>query len=794
MLALRYAWRSLSRSPGFVTMAVLALGLGLGLSTTMFAVMDAVVNPYLPYEHSDRLLGVSWRYKAPLLEGAGDPEIFEALKHHGHVFENLAAIAFETRAMRAGDESREVGVGRVEPGYFPIMRVKPVIGRVFTAADGPDVVVLSQAVWRRVFGLRQQLNGASIFLGAQAYHVVGVLPRGADHPGGALAWIPFPPEDQLHTPFSALGRLSDGVLEKTAYDELHSLGAILTSRYAPASHAPVGFNINPVRARSEHLGEIHFAMVGAALIVLLIACANLAHLVLARGMARRGELALRLALGASRSSLVGQMLLECAAITIAGAGLGALLAIWGCDVLANRMPDQISWVGLVEPRLSWRVFGWSAFAAAYSAALFGLLPAVRVAMRVNMNDPLKDASGSTTARVRHRYNVLVIAEVALALVLLMSAGLLVRTVRELTSQGDFGFDTRTLWRASVWVPPQMSSQVRAWYRRVHQDSTRVTREQVLATTTSVTGVLDAAFEGTAAPRGGAVSAENSGVARSIIMRTYAVVSATYLQVLGLPAVRGRIFQSGDGEESMVAVIDPVAAGMLYPAQDPVGHMLKLGAPNSDAGWVPIIGVARNPRVLTGLDAPPAPYVWVAAPTNAIAGSVVFRTGPHSADAVVDVRRRLGAMPRILIRSLEPYTWDRDATLGSRKFFAGVFVLMGVVSLALSALGLYSVLAYAVGQRLREFAVRVALGAEASRLYRMVLHDALVMLLAGIGIGAVAAMLATKYVDSVLQGVYRIDALSLVVAELLLLAIGFTAALVPARRAVNADPLQILRSV
>lgn len=796
MIALRYAWRSLRRSPGFVITAVVALGVGLGLSTTMFAVIDAVVNPHVAYEQPDRLLSIRWFYKPPLLESARDPELYTALRNHGHAFESLAATSFEMMALQAGNENREIGVARVEPGYFGLMRVRPVLGRTFTPTDGNDVVVVSQALWRRVFGLRKRLDGASIFLGPQAYRIVGVLPRGAEHPGGALAWMPFPPEEQQRVRFSAVGRLREGATEAIVFDQLHTLGGMLTSRYAPASRSEIAYNVGGVRVRSEQLREIHFAMVGSAVIVLLIACANLAHLVLARGMARRGELALRMALGASRASVVGQMLLECAAITVAGAGLGALLAVWGCDVLANQMPSEISWVGLVQPHLSWRVFGWSAFAAANAAALFGLLPAVRVAMRVDMNDPLKDSASTTTARLRHRYNGLVIAEVALALVLLMSAGLLVRTVHQLTREGEFGFDTRTLWRAAVTVRPPMSDRMRASYAQYRLDTfpTPVSREQVLGVARYVPGVLDAAFEGTGAPTGTAVSAESDGRYRSITMRTYSVVSGTYLQVLGLPAVSGRLFQPGDGEASMVAVIDPVAAAILYPGQDPVGRMLKLGTPTSNAGWLPIIGVARNPRILSGTDAPPTPNVWVAATPNAIRGAIVFRTSGTDARAAVEVRRRLAELPGVRISSIQPYTYARDTALASRRFFAGVFVLMGIVSLALAALGLYSVLAYAVGQRMREFAVRIALGAETARLYRMVLHDAMVMLLAGIGIGAVVAMLATKYVDSVLQGVYRIDALSLVVAELVLLALGIGAALVPARKAVKADLLQILRAV
>ncbi len=655
-------------------------------------------------------------------------------------------------------------------------------------------MVISQALWRRVFGVRLTLDGASIALGPQSYHVIGVVSRGADFPNGALAWIPFSKEDQRRQSFMALARLRNGVTQTAAGDELHGIGAILTSRYAPAAHAPIAFLLNPVRVRGAELREIHVAMVGASLIVLLIACANLAHLVMARGLSRRGELALRLAIGASRRSLVTQILLECGLITIAGSVLGALIAAWGSDLLANMMPGEISWIGLIQPRLSWRVFGWSALAAGYSACLFGLLPAVRVVGRVEMNEPLKDSGGNTTSRTRHRYNWLVISEVALALVLLMSAGLLVRTVHELNREGKYGFDTNTLWRANLEFPPDSKSFL-AWARRTGRDTTIVTRAEVLAVANSVQGLLDAAYEGSMPALGGAVSAENAGLSRTVTLKSYGIVSANYFRLLGLPAVRGRTLEPGDGEASMVAVIDPVAAERLYPRQDPVGKMIKLGSPTSRAGWVPIIGVARNPRVLTGADAPAQPYVWVAAPVNQIPNSaLVFRTHPADATAIVTLRRRLEEIPRIGIRSIERYTYERDAMLASRRFFAGVFVAMGSMSLALTTLGLYSVLAYAVGKRIREFAVRAALGAEAKMLYRLVLHDALVMLLAGIGIGAALAMIGTRYVDSLVQGIYRIDVASLLAGEMLLLVLGLLAALLPAHRASRASPMDILRAV
>ncbi len=785
MTAIRYAWRSLARSPGFVVIAILALGLGLGLSTTMFAVLDAVVNPHVPYRAADRLFNVSWRLP-PRVQGITSADLYRTLRDDARSFAEVAPAAAGALSYESGAESREIQVAHVAPRYFGVMGAKPRLGRVFTEADGDDAIVLGQALWRREFGLRRSVEGATITLGDRTYRVLGVLPRGATHPFGYTeAWIPAPPGHEEYGRFQPVVRLQDGMTIEAASEELAGLARLLTERHDTRG-APLGFNLYPVTRREERLRDIHVAMVGSALVVLIIACVNLAHLMLARGLAKRREFALRMAVGASRAAVVRQMFTECALITAAGAALGGVLALWGADLLTNRMPSEVSWVGLIQPQLSWRVFTVAAAAAASAAVLFGLLPAIRVALDVDVGEPLKDGAG-TTGRLRHRYSPLVIAEVALALVLMMGGALLLRTVQQLQKE-EFGFDTRTLQRSYVMTQMRQSPSDTA--------TPRVRREDVLAAVQAVPGVLDAAFVGNGAPRSGALTAEMvyGDSTRTLNMRTFPVVSASYLRTLGLPILAGRNFEPGDASGAGVAILDPIAAQRLYPRQDPVGKMIKLGAPAADAPWIPIIGVARNPMVLEGRDVHPEPQVWVTRPATVTSGTLVIRTVSRDARVAVEIRRRLVALPGVRGIFMQPYAYQRDATLASRAFLARVFVAMGAVALALAALGLYGVLAYAVGQRMREFAVRIALGAEASQLFRMVLHDGAVMLLAGTGIGAFAALAATKYLDAVLEGIYRTDVLSLAAAELVLIAVGLAAALAPARRAVKANPLDILRAV
>ncbi len=784
MLAdLRFAFRSLARSPGFVVVAVLALGVGLGLSTTMFAVLDAVVNPFMPYRDPDTLFRVRWWYsRTRTTIQMGD--MYRAIRDHTRSF-TVVPVAGARLVLETRDDSRDVYVARVTPRFFEMTGVRPRLGRAFVAGDGEDVAVLGNELWRRLFPRRASLAGATVTLGDRTYAVVGVMPRGAIAPEGASAWLPMhaSADPTIGAGAMPMVRLRPGVTRAQADAELKILGATMTAQFTSRAN-PVSFELAPVRERREELKDIHRAMVGAALGVLIIACVNLAHLMLARGLAKRRELAVRMALGASRVVVVRQMFAECAVVTTGGAVLGALGAVWGADVLTNRMPPSVSWIGLVQPQLSWRVFAVSALAAAASAVLFGLLPAIRVALAVSLDEALKDGAG-TTGRSRQRYSPLVVAEVALALVLMMGGGLLLRTVQQLRGV-QFTFDDRTLLRAMVGL-------------RRDADTTRLMRrDQVIAAVRSAPGVRDAAFAEWRRAVGGAMTAEMVGgdPTRTLTAQSVSVVSWQYLRVHGLPIVSGRDFEPGDGDGDGVAILNPVAAARLYPRQGAVGRMIKLGAPAASAPWIRIIGVARSPMAIRGEEADTVgAMVWVVGGDRPVTfGSLLIRTTSENPRAAVEVRRKLRALPGMSWSSVEPYAFYRNAELASRGFLAQVFVSMGGVALALAALGLYGVLAYAVNQRMREFAVRIALGAAPRQVFRMVLHDGMVMLLAGIGLGAFAAFATGRLLDAVLTTILPSDVVSLVACEAVLVAVGLLAALTPARRAVRADPLEILRAV
>lgn len=779
MIALRYAWRSLSRSRGFVIVSVLALGIGVGLSTTMFAVLDAIENPLVAHRESDNLFEARWWFSRA--RGLTQAELHARVAQAVEGMGDLAPLQLVRRPLEHEDVVQDVFVARVTPQFFSVAAVTPRLGRPFVESDGANVAIVADPVWRRLFANRAEIGDATIRIGRTIMTVIGVMPRGSIAPSFATVWTPLPANALNAEGLSGwpLLRLRPGVDKTRVEAVLGSVGETLTATYSTRDR-PISIEIRPVLRRQEELRDIHKAMVGAALSILLIACVNLAHLMLARGLSKRRELAVRMAIGATRAAVVRQMFLECMIIAAGGAGVGALVAIWGADVINNRMPPEVSWIGFMEAQLSWRVFALSTAAVIVSAVAFGLIPAVQVARQVSLDEPLKDGAG-TTNRTRGRYSGLVIAEVALALMLMMGGGVLLRTIHMLR-RVEYSFEARALLTATVGQRGDSPG--------------RTTRDALIAAIGSAPHVRAVAFQAFATPKGGAVTGEMTvGDSTSAFATpTYSAVSWQYFRVHGLQIVDGRDFEPGDAVPGAV-ILNSAAAQRLYPRGDAVGHTVKLGAPALDAPWVRVIGVARTAMSLRGgQDGPAAPGVFVVRPDEVMRwGTLLIRAESESPGIAVEVKRRLNAIPSIMMASVSPYTAARDAELTSRRFLAKVFVSVGSIALALAALGLYGVLAYAVNRRMREFAVRLALGARPLQLFHMIVSDGLVMILAGTGLGAFGALLGTRLLDAVLESVLPSDVISLVVCEGILIAAGLLATLAPALRASRADPMEILRA-
>lgn len=796
---LRYALRSLGRSPGFALAAVVSLALGLGLVTTMMAILDATTHPWVPFPDPDRLYSV--RFWLSGTDQRFSPAwALTALRQRSHSFEAILPLGVTVMNLSeegsGGPEEERDVVVRAPAGLFRVLGLKPARGRLLDDADvGRGTALVGNALWRRRFAGRRSLAGATVVVGDRTYSVVGVMPGSGQSFAwlNASVWLPMP--DSL-----ALGprefdniivKLRPGVTRAAAITELQAIAIYLTRTYH-AEGAPFAFYLWPLRDDPMRLGDIHWAMLGAALAVLLIACANLANLMLARGLAKRREVALRLAIGASRGAVVRQMFVECALLTLVGAALGAALSVWGVQVLRTSVPQQLWWRGIVRPMLSWRVFGLAALAAAVAAALFGLLPAVRVARAVSLDEPLKDGAG-TTGRTRQRYSGLVISEVALALVLLMGAGLLLKVVHR-TASYEFNFPARQLLTSGVYL---RESATRA------RDTLDLlgTELRVVAGLRGVPGVVDAAAATWQPPVGLAVTAEMSGdTTRLLNLHGVAIVTPGYLRTMGLPVLEGRDFADGDLAGDGVAIVNTVAAARLYPRQHAVGRMLKLGAPASSAPWVSIVGVSRTqvegPPGTGGLDA----EVYVARrpgplQSKTASASVLIRVAREDSRINAAVAAKLAALGPGVGTYVQPYLSYWEATVRSQGFLAELFAMMGSFALLLAAVGVYGLLAYTVSRRLREFAVRVALGAQRGDMMKLVLHDGLVMTLAGTGLGAFVALWATGLLAAFLedQQVLPTDVVVLVAAECVLVAVATAASLAPALRAMRADPVEILRA-
>lgn len=792
---IRHALRTLRRSPGFAAIAIASLAIALALNAMMFAILDAVVHPYVPYRNADALYWVR-TLGGPLNRRArpGAYASYLAVRDASQLFRAVTLVSMSRMRLVVGHDDREVFVQRITPELTSILGVEPVRGRFFStrdAATDASVVVLSWEAWRRMFPGRESLDGASLLLDGRGYAVVGILPRGITSPLWGGIYLP------LDTARLATGtesgttivELRPGVTLARANAALASVARRLTTVYH-AEDNPFTVDLRTLRPDPMRLRDFHWAMAGAALAVLLIACANLANLMLARGITRRRELALRLALGASRRTLVRQMVIEAAVLALGGAAAGALLAWWGGAIVAARVPPEMEWIGILAPHLSWRVFAFGLAATALTVLLFGLLPAVR-ASDVDVSEPLKDGAGTTTGRMRGRYSALVVAEVALSLVLLMAAGLLTRAAARLTFF-DFGYDAQRLWRVDPGLP---------WRTTMPGREAIALYAGLLDRLRHIEGIRDAAWGHGMAVTGDMVTSEGAdGARRQLLVRGVLAVSPGFLRTKGVGIVRGRDFLDGDALATGGVIVDELAARRLWPrGADPVGRMLKLGDAESGARWLPVLGVARQVRDFSAEPfADPDPVIYVVIPNDsAVHRTLVVHVAREDDAALAErVRRMLratvpGASWGFVF--ISPYSEGAEDMARVRAFLAGIFSTFSAFALLLAAVGLYGVLAYSVGQRMREFGVRVALGARPADLLRLVLHEGAVMLLAGTAIGALFAMWAGTLLDAWLYDVYHTDAVALVSSEAMLVGVALLACLIPALRASRADPMEILRA-
>ncbi len=786
--------RSLAKTPVFFAVAVLSLGLALGITTTMFGLVDAVVHPGVAYRDPESLFAL-WPRGGTPKHRPNSYEHFLRLRGERDFHAGMMAVSYQQATVEVPSGSREIAISSVTPEFFSVLGVAPTLGTVFASPDGlttdENQVVLGERLWSQVRGDRTSPRGMSIRMNGQSYVVTGVMARGFDFPYDASAWVPLPtvfPGRDGPMFMSIWYRAKPGIDSARTKAMLATIAAQANADAHETEH-PIWYSRFQMSPRFSRFDPIHVVLAGAVAIVLLIACANLSNLLLARGMARRRELAIRSALGASRSALARLVLEECAVLVSGGALVGVVVAFWGQSVMTAFVPRTLRRMGLVEPQMSWRVFLLGFALALATIVLFGLLPALR-ASRANPNEAIKDGAGTTSRHGRQRYSMLVMVEVMLSMVLLLGAGLLLRTARDVGTF-QYGFDVRPLILAEVYSMFDGRSAT--------SESPSVFFEQLLSRMSAVPEVTIAATEHGAVPVRGNITIQDPGPGPDErYVPGYSAVSPDYFRTLGVRIVVGRDFEAGDVAAGAI-IVNQETARRFWPLVSPIGKMIKLAPRDTVRPWYHVVGVARDVHLSRPIDdgAEPPPAIYVVVPRDETTRrTLIARATGSPGSAAIAVRREITALspaPSVFTR-IGRWNDGQMEALATSRFLAALFATFAAFGIAISAIGVYGVVAYAVAQRMREFGVRIALGAEQRDLLELVVHDAAVMLLAGTGVGALIALWASRALRFLAWGVDRVDlAAPLIVAELVLFAAGAIACIGPARRAIRANPLDVLRS-
>jgi predicted permease len=808
---LRYGLRMMAKNPGFTAVAVLTLALGIGANTTLFSVVNGVLLNPLPYPQPDRLVALysrtpdSPRWSIPypnFLDWVRDNRSFSALAGYREEDYNLIGM---------GEPERLPGE-MVSATFFPALGVKPILGRTFLPEDDQvgarPVVLISAGLWKRKFGSAPDAVGKTLTLSGVGYTIVGVIPASFHYSGnnfgsGSDVYVPI---GQWNDPtfrdrrtgmgMDAVGRLKPGVTFEQAKADMDAVARHLAEEY-PETDKGTGITLVPLK--QNMVGDIQpylLVLVAAVAFVLLIACVNVANLLLARSTSRTREFAVRTAIGAGAGRIVRQLLTESILIALAGGGLGVLLCAWGLQAALKILPEALPRVE--EVRLDGRVLLFTLAASVLAGILFGLVPALK-SVRPDLHEILKEG-GRGLSGARHRaQGVFVVAEVALALVLLAGAGLMIRALAKLWSV-DPGFDSHNVLTFRLSLPTTASQNpdaFRAAWRR--------TQEELAA----IPGVQSASLTVTSRPLQGDselpfwLEGQPKPPTQAEMKETlFYTVQPDYLKVMGIPLQRGRFLTWADNEHSpFVTVIDERFAQLHFGNQDPIGKHINFDILNVTAEIVGVVGHVKQ----WGLDADATSSIQAQCYfhlaqipdqfVRLIGGNtgIVLRTAGSPLAQVGSIRRALeqaNAQPVMYhIQTMDGIITD---SLAARRFSAVLLGIFGALAVVMSCVGIYGVVSYLAGQREHEIGVRMALGAERQHVLRMVLGEGAKMALLGVAIGLAAAFGLTRLMANMLVGVSAHDPLTLTAVASLLVLVALAACYVPARRATKVDPMVALR--
>ncbi|HEY7183740.1 MAG TPA: ABC transporter permease [Blastocatellia bacterium] len=814
---LSYGARMLVKNPGFTSLAVLTLSLGVGANTAIFSVVNAVLLRPLPYAEPERLVIIDGT-EARGPEGpkrdysCSYPDFFD-WRERNQSFDSMAAYHSSTFTMTGNGAPVHLSGQVVSADLFDALKARTYLGRVFTRADekvGGDgairVAVISYGLWQKRFGADPNVIGRAVTLDRKLFQIVGVMKPGFQFPIRAdpvEIWASLAVDSESSNGerpiteqrgsrwYHAVGRLKPGVTFPQAQAEMRRLAANLEKEH-PDTNANMGIILSPLHGfLVRDYRQSLLAVFAAAGLALLIACANVANLTLARATTRYKEIALRTALGAGRARIVRQLLTESLLLSLGGALIGLLLAQWGVKALPRFLPADLP--RLADIALDGRALGFTLAASLLTGIVFGLAPAIQ-ASKIDLIDAMKDgARGSSSYGGARLSGALIVAEVAVALMLLVGAGLLAQTFIRL-QRVDLGFDAHNVLTASVDLPETQYAdpeQKIAFYQRLQE------RVRALPGVTQASAILplpisgsdayiDFQIEGHAAPAGEKPHAD---------MR---LANLDYFSAMRIPLLAGRDFTAQDGlNSSPVGIVNQSFAKTYFPNEDPIGKRLEVAlGDEKEARKFQIVGIVRDVRHQTELGAEYSPELYMPYAQAPLLGqmSLVARTQVEPGNLVRAIQNEVSALDREIalsdVKTMDQYL---GAAVAQPRFSALLFGLFALLALSLAAVGLYGVMAYAVSQRTREVGIRMALGAQTTGILRLMIAQGMKLTLLGVGVGLAGAFALTRLMKALLFGVSETDPVTFAAIVLLLATIALLACWIPARRATKVDPMIALRA-
>jgi putative ABC transport system permease protein len=801
----RFAFRLLSKSPGFTLTVVLALGIGIGTTSAVFSIIDTVLLRPLPYPEPDRLVQIWMRFT-----GIGIPKDqnwvsapeFVELRDQNRSFSHIAAYSLNGYSIKINSVPERVDGAVVSASFFALLGAQASLGRAFLPADDQpgheNIVVLSHALWERRFGADRAVLGKSLVMNARQYTIVGIAPVGFQFPPNAELWTPlsFSPNDlgpnsRGNHGLMVIARIQSGTSFEQARSDMQALSQRIVEQNPGYPYGKFDFRIVMNPLLEELVGDMRtplWLLMGAVGFVLLIACANVANLLLARASARGWEITVRAALGASRARVMRQLLTESVILSLLGSVVGILLARLGLATLLRLGPAGFS--RNADIQVDVRVLGFTLLIALGTGILFGIAPALQASR--NCAGGLKEGGrGASAAHGLHRMrHALVVAEIALSLILLVGAGLLMKSFTRVL-QVDPGFRPDGVLTLRITLPQNSYSEaarIRTFIRELMDRIGKIPGVE------AVGGVSAIPLSGSGSSGTTTVDSRSVEPEKATPEADWRRATPGYFSTMGIRLIRGRFFNDHDIETSPpVAIIDETMAGTYWPGEDPIGKRIRRGGSQSTQPWSTIVGVVGHVRDRT-LEAPSrVQFYWPYAQDPARGIGLAVRTSLEPRALASAVQHEVMALdPDLPISTIRTMGELISNSMARRKFSMLLLAIFAGAALLLAVIGIYGVISYMVAQRTHEMGIRMALGANRSSLLRLVLMQSACLTVAGIFLGLLGSLVLSRMISSLLFDVSAVDPLVFLSLSGILATVAMLASLLPASRATKVDPMVVLR--